>query len=85
MFPEIGKGICTRIRLSMPKEDVTLQNIDDVKVEMFLTNDEGTFLRRETLPLTALPTALRFAVEVEMFHLASRAYSVRVDRTSQPQ
>lgn len=87
MFPEIGKGIYTRIRLSMPKEAVTLQNIDDVTVEMFLTNDDGVFLRRESRSLTGLPTPLRFAVEAEMFHHLTQHSSagVRVSRNKLPQ
>jgi hypothetical protein len=83
MFPETGRGCFTRIRLSMPKEEVTIQNIDDVKVEMFLADELGDFLRCETLPLTGLPVQLRFAVEAEMFHRAVGSYSVRVGRTKE--
>jgi hypothetical protein len=73
MFPEAGWY--TRIRLSMPKEEVTTHNIDDVNVEVYLADNIGNFIRRETLSLTAIPVTLRFALEAEMFHRATGAYN----------
>jgi hypothetical protein len=71
LYPEIGQGSRTRIRLSMPNGTVTSENIDDVKVEIYLTNDEGEFLRCETFLLTGLPEPLGFAVQAEVFHWAA--------------
>lgn len=80
VFPEAGWY--TRIRLSMPKGDVTLHNIDDVNVEVYLADNIGNFIRRETLSLTGIPVTLRFALEAEMFHRASGSYNIRVARNT---
>lgn len=71
LYPEIGQGTRTRIRLSMPHQVVSSENIDDVKVEIYLADDEDNFLRCETFPLTGLPDALGFAVLTEVFPWAT--------------
>lgn len=71
LYPEIGQGSRTRIRLSMPKGVVSSDNVDDVKIEIYLTDDEGRFLRCEAFLLTGLPEPLSFAVQAEIFHWAA--------------
>lgn len=61
-------GFYTRIRLSIP-EEVTLLNMDNFALEVFLSDDSQKLVEYHVTPVTNLPRELSLALETELYHM----------------